>query len=220
MKASEVYDRFILKSEKNSTNDFISTDKRRFAELYNEAQIRMVEFFYDQKTDDNLRYINSLLVIDKDLEIKIKERDFYSFKLPENYFEYSSAYALGSKGECSGEKIELIKELDDFNRPHYLSDEFTSPSFEYRETLYNIGGNNLNVFYKDFDIDRVFLTYYRYPKSIKLENPDNPESYFDDSYDLDFDEKMINRIISRAVSNLDINTGSERWQFGYKLSQE
>lgn len=219
MKASEVYDRFIIKSEKNSTSDYFATDKQRFVELYNEAQIRMLEEFYEQKTDDNLRYINSLLVLDKRLDDFVQKRDFYSFKLPEDYFDYSSSYAIASKNSCNNKRIDLIKEIDDFNRPYHLSDEFTSPSFEYRETIYNIGNNSLNVYYKDFVIDSVSLSYYRYPKPIRLENPDNPESNFDDSYDLDFDEKMINRIVTRAVSNFDINVGSERWQIGHKLSQ-
>ena len=29
MKTSQVYDRYILKAEKNSTNDYISNDKKR-----------------------------------------------------------------------------------------------------------------------------------------------------------------------------------------------
>lgn len=214
MRTSEAYDRYIINAEKNSTTDGLSTDKQRFIELYNQAQIRVLEYFYDKKADDDIRYIAPLLVTDLKLDDFLKKRDFYSFRLPSDYFDLSSAYAIGSKGSCTSKRIDLIREIDDFNRPYFLADEFTSPSFEYRETIFNIGGNNINVFYKDFDVDKVYLTYYRYPKPLRLQNPDNPESDFDDSFELDFDDRVINRIISATVSNFDYNTSNERWQIG------
>lgn len=219
MKASEIYDRYIIGAEKNGVTDNISTDKQRFVELYNQAQIRVLEYYYGQKSDDSLRYIAPLLVLDHRLEDSIKKRDFYSFKLPADYFDISSAYAIGSKGECTSKRIDLIKEIDDFNRPIYLSDEFTSPSFEYRETLYNIGGGDLNVYYKDFDIDKVSLSYYRYPTKIRLQNPDHPESNFDDSFEVDFDERVITRIISAALANFEYNNSDERWQISHAFAK-
>lgn len=212
MTASEAYDKYIIKVEKNSTNDNISTDRQRFAEIYNEFQIRFVEYIYDSKNEDDFRYIESLLVLNKKLTEYSKHKDFNSFKLPKDYFDYSSAYALGSKGNCKNKKIELPIEINDINRTHYLTDENTKPSFEYRESLYMIGSNSINVFFSDFDINSVMLSYYRYPRQILLENPNNPESNFDDTYTLDFDDKAINRIISAAASGFDINNGSERWQ--------
>lgn len=220
MIASQAYDRYILKVEKNSTNDNISTDKQRFIELYNEAQIRFLEYYYDNKNEDDFRYIESLLVLDKSLTESDKKRDMFSFKLPRDYFDYSSAYALGSKGSCTGKKIELPIEVNDINRTYFLNDENTKPSFEYRESLYNIGSGAINVYFTDFKIDSVVLSYYRYPKPLGLNNPDNPESDFDDSFHLDFDEKAINKIISIAASNFDISNGSDRWQLNNMLGKK
>ena len=107
MKAIEAYDRYILKSEKNSTNDYISTDKMRFAEAYNEWQIRFTEYIYDMKNEDDFRYIESLLVKEHKLINKIKDRESFSFDLPDNYFDLSSVYALGSKGKCKNKKIDF-----------------------------------------------------------------------------------------------------------------
>ena len=94
----------------------------------------------------------------------------------------------------------------------YLADENTKPSFEYRESFYTIASGNINVYYTDFDIDSTILSYYRYPKKIRLINPENPESDFDDSFDVDFDEKSINKIISATVAGFDMNNNSDRWQ--------
>lgn len=219
MVASQAYDKFILKSERNSTNDNVSTDPQRFVELYNEAQIRFTEHFYNRKADDDLRYIQSLLVLDKRLAQFKKSRENYSFELPGNYFDFSSAYALGSRGDCENQKLTLIREVDDFNRPLYMTDEFVKPDFNYRETIYNIGGGNINVFYDKFNIDAVIISYYRYPRPLRLQNPDNPESPLDDSFQLDFDDKVINRIISAAVSGHDLNNSSERWQLNNAMSK-
>ena len=219
MTASEAYDRYLLKAEKNSTNDGISTDKRRFCELYNEYQNRYVEYVYDLKNEDEFRYIESLLVLSHQLDDFIKKRDFYSFNLPSDYFELSSVYALGSKGDCKNKRIDLPIEATDINIGYYLMDEFTKPSFEYRESIYTIASNSVNVYVSDFDIKSVILSYYRYPKQIMLQNPDNPESDFVDM-ELDFDEKVINRIITASVMGYDINNDSSRWQINNGLSKK
>lgn len=220
MKASEVYDKYILKVEKNSTNDYISTDRQRFVELYNEWQVRYLEYMYDMKNEDDFRYIESLLILNHKIKESKKEREFYSFELPENYFDLSSAYALGSKGKCSGKKISLPIEANDINKDYYLNDDATKPSFEYRESIFTVASNNVNVYYADFSIDSLNLSYYRYPKKLRLQNPDNPESDFDDSFDIDFDDKSINRIISATVSGFDINNNSDRWQINNAFSKK
>lgn len=212
MNTSDVYDRFILKAEKNSVNDGISTDKRRFVELYNEYQIRYLEYIYDKKNEDDFRYIESLLVKNKKLIDSKVDTEMTSFELPKNYFDFSSAYALGSKGSCLNKKIDLFYEIKDIERNFYVADEFTKPSFEYREAPYMIGGGDVNVFHGDMSINSLILSFYRYPHSLRLQNPDNPESEFDDNIELDFDEKSINKIVTAAVSGFDINNNSERWQ--------
>ena len=210
--SEDVYDRFILKAEKNSVNDGISTDKRRFVELYNEHQIRYLEYIYDKKNEDDFRYIESLLVLNKKLINAKADTDMTSFEFPKNYFDFSSAYALGSKGKCLNKKIDLFYEIKDIERNFYMSDEFVKPSFEYREAPYTIGSGRVNVFHGDMAVNSLILSYYRYPQPLRLQNPDNPESDFDNSIKVDFDEKSINKIISASVAGFDINNNSDRWQ--------
>lgn len=212
MTASEIYDKYILKVEKNSVNDNISTDKQRFAEIYNEYSIRYFDYVRSLKNEEEMRRIEGLLIKDFKINKSKKERDHFSFEIPENYLDLSSVYALGSKGNCTGKKIDLIKEVLDIERNLYLMDENTKPSFEYRESFYTMGSGYINVFVTDFSIDSTILSYYRYPRKITLTDPENPESNFDDTYDLDFDERSINKIISAAVSGFDVNNNSDRWQ--------
>lgn len=211
MITSQLYDRYILKAEKNSVNDNISTDRQRFVEIYNEYQIRYLEYIYGLKVEEDMRYIESLLIKDKKVSDSKKGRETYSFEIPKNSFDVSSVYALGTKGKCKSKKLDLTEVLDT-EKELYLLDDSTKPSFEYRESLYTIGSGNINVFYTDFSVESIILSYYRYPKNLKLEDPENPESHFDDSFEVDFDDKSINKIISAAVSGFDINNNSERWQ--------
>lgn len=217
MKTSELYNRFLIKSEKNSINDNVSVDRGRFVELYNEHQFRFVEYIYEKKNEDDLRHIQSLLIESLPLTYISKENDSILFKLPNDYFEFSNVYGVGSKGKCSGVKLDLI-EIKDLNRNLILSDEFTSPIFEYREAPFIISNNTVKVFVSDFNVDSIVLSYYRYPKKIKLLTPSNPESEFDNSFDVDFDEKVINRIISSAVSGFNVNNISD-WQVHTAVSK-
>ena len=54
-------------------------------------------------------------------------------------------------------------------------------------------------------------SYYRYPKQIQLFDEDDPESNFLE-IDLDFDDKIIDRIISASVGGFYVNSASEEWQ--------
>lgn len=218
MKATEIYNRFLLKSDKNSVNESLSVDRGRFVELYNEHQYRFVEYIYNKKGDDDLRNIQTLLVESVPLSRTFKDKDSVVFELPSDYFEFSNVYGLGSKGSCTNAKIDLF-EIKDMDRNLILLDEFTSPSFEYREAPFIISNNSIKVFTDDFSIDNIVLSYYRYPKPVRLLFPNNPESELDDSYDLDFDEKIINRIVSMAVSGFDVNNMSERWQLHSAVSK-
>ena len=90
----------------------------------------------------------------------------------------------------------IVTVANQFGGPSYIQD--------------NTGG--LAIFYTDFSVDSTIISYYRYPKKLTLTDPNNPESQFDDSFEADFDEKSINKIISATVSGFDINNNSERWQ--------
>lgn len=210
MKPLEAYDKFLIKSEKNGTNDGLSTDKGRFAVLYNEHQNRFTELMYERKNEDDMRYIQTLLVNDKKISGD-RKNNYYLFPLSSNYLDHSSLSVIASKSGCNKKTFEILTEIKDLEKDKYLSSSNYSPSFEYRETLYSFTDNKIKVYTSDFEIDYILHSYYRYPKKIKLIDEYDPESDFID-IDLDFDEKIIDRIISSSVSGLQINDSLETWQ--------
>ena len=67
MNIQEAYLRFLTKVNKNLSSNNITASKDRFVLLYNEEQIRRVEYILDNKNDDEIREINTFLVQNNNL---------------------------------------------------------------------------------------------------------------------------------------------------------
>lgn len=206
----QAYESFLIKTEKNGVNDGLSTDKGRFKILYNEHQNRFTEFIYERKNEDDIRNIQTLLVNNKKIEGN-KSFQSYLFPLPLDYLDHSSISVIGGKGKCNGINFEILTEIKDFEKDKFLSDEHLKPSFEFRETLYSFTNDNIKVYTDNFNVEHILYSYYRYPKKIRQVDEDDPESDFIDMV-LDFDDKIINRIISATAGGFQLNNASETWQ--------
>src|SRR5690606_6434573 len=204
METRKVYEKFKLKLDAVGTTN-IAIDKGTFCYLINEAQNKQIEFFLSNKTDDNLRYIQKLLKTEEITASNTSHRLYTGFYLPTDYFEFSSAVAIANSGSCKNIVLDLF-EIKNQNKDVIISDEFNSPSFLYRETPYYIGNQSINV-YKDesFEVSRVVLDYYRYPVQVRLIDEDNFESDFNENYQIEFDDKLTDRIISTAVSDFQVS---------------
>lgn len=203
MSPNRVYEKYLSKVEKNSTNDNFSTDKGKFSDLYNELSVRLIKFFLNNRNLDNLKDIQVLLVNDKPITPVIKE-DHNLFALPKDFLSWSFAKAKANKGKCKNQDISLY-EIKDEDRATFVNNEFFKPSFDYREAPYNFTENFLKVYKESgMDIYKLLLTYYKYPKKIQLQDPENPESDFIDS-ELELPEHIIDRIISAMAGDFKIN---------------
>lgn len=211
----EVKERYIIKAEKNGTNDNIATDNYRFCLNFNESQNKFLTLQLQNRGIDDIRYIQKFLVLDEKIYPENKTQNKVNFKLPIykgeklNYFDLSSARANAQKNSCQG-IIELV-EAQTENINEVLYNEFLKPSFEWREAPYTVNSDQLSIYVDDFTIDSLLLNYYRYPNQIKLKDPNNPESEFD-SIQIEWDDKALDDIISLMVVNFDINEGSQRFQ--------
>jgi len=209
--AEDVYEKYIEKSEKNGTNDNFSTSRGKWASLYNELAPRLIKFFVNNRNLDNLKDIQVLLVDDKNLEAGPKDNKSSKFKLPKDFLAWSSERAIASKGKCKQQDISLFEIRDD-DRRSIIGDSFFKPSFEYRETPFNYTENFIKVYKEEgMDINNVYLTYYKYPKKIELQDPDNPESSFS-QVELELPEHIIDRIVSAMVGDFKISNADPSFQ--------
>lgn len=211
MQTENDYQKFQMKANENYETSKMAVDRGRFVTIFRESEDKLIQNILDRKNSDELRYIQKILVKDFKVEKPTRTENTDEFKLPNNYFDFSSAYSKAEKGGCSNKKISLW-EIKDDNTTEILSDEFNKPSFIAREAPFTFANNNLVIFKEDFKNKELFLSYYRYPIKIKLIDEDNPESQFDENYKCEFDDKFRDRIISMAVSELKINNDDPTFQ--------
>ena len=213
----EVKERYRVKAEKNGTNDNITTDNYRFCLNFNESQNKFLTLHLQNRGIDDVRYIQKFLVLDKSIAPTNTSENKVNFKLPENYFDLSSARAKAQSNSCQ-DLLELV-EIQAENLNEIMFNEFLKPSFDWREAPYTINSDQLSIYKDNFTIDSLLLNYYRYPNQIKLQDPENPESDFD-STEVEWDDKSLDDIISLMVANLDMNEGNPRFQINTLRTQK
>ena len=216
METYKLYEKLMLKLDATGSQN-IAVDNSRAIISLNEAQNRMVEFFLSTKQDDNLRYIQKLLK-SQEIERTSEEKLTNNFSLPDDYFDFSSIVGYGSTEKCKGKKFHLY-EIKNQNKDEILNDEFNKPSFLYRESPYYISEDSVKIFVDDFKMDKVLLDYYRYPVQLRLIDEDNPESDFDEGFQIEFDDKLIDRIVSETVFLIQVNNKESEFQVNSQISK-
>lgn len=211
MTTNQTYESFILQINANATTDNLSCDKGKFVVMYNQEQNRFIENLLDRKFEDDIRYLQQILVSDKEIPSSNSRLNATYFDLPKNYFDFSNVYALASKGKCQKQKFDLF-EIKDDDRNLILFDSNNQPSWKYRESPFSIQSKQVKV-YKDetFNLDKILLSYYRYPQQIGLIDYEDPESNFN-ANNPEWDDKANNRIIDLTVSSFFLQMGDQRFQ--------
>ena len=205
----EVKERYIIKAEKNGTNDNITTDNYRFCLNFNESQNKFLTLQLQNRGIDDVRYIQKFLTLDKKIPPTNTSENKVNFTVPADYFDLASARAKAKTENCQ-DIIELF-EIQTENLNEIMFNEFLKPSFDWREAPYTINSDYLSIYVENFTIEELLLNYYRYPNQIKLIDPEDPESKFAD-IQIEWDDKALDDIISLMVFNFDINENNQRFQ--------
>lgn len=214
----EAKERYRIKAEKNGINDNITTDNYRFCLNFNESQNKFLTLHLQNRGVDDVRYIQKFLVLDEEIPPKNTSENKVNFTTPEDYFDLSSARAKAQSGSCQG-ILDLV-EIQTENLNEIMFNEFLKPSFDWREAPYTINSDQLSIYTDNFTIDSLLLNYYRYPNQIKLQDVEDPESDFDSTLTIEWDDKSLDDIISIMVANLDINENNPRYQLNTLRTQK
>ena len=212
MTPNDAYESFIIKVNENAQTDNIAVDRGRFVKLFNEASNKFVEWILEKKNEDDIRYLQPILRTKKESNSTLKE-GYQLFPLPKDFFDLGNVNGKGSSECCKNVDFDTFEVKVD-NEGNILNDELNKPSGEYREAPYYLENKNVKVFITDdFKMDSVSITYYKYPQYIEMTNPEDPESNFKDAdTPLEFDDKVLDRIISIATSENSLNTGNPKFQ--------
>lgn len=211
MTIEEAYNEYKLKAEKNITNDGLSTDRGRFCMRFNEKEVVFLRNLLQSKGSDDVRYAEKFLVTKYPIPSSSKTEETYNFDLPKKFFDLGDVAGIVSTDKCKEQGINLY-EVSPENYTESLRNEYTKPSFKWRESIYTLSDNSVKVFYDNFIVDKILLTYYRYPNYIEQEDPDNPESQFNENIPIEWDDKSIYKIIDLCVLDYDLTSNNPRAQ--------
>lgn len=210
MNFEESYQKYLAISESNGTTNNLSTDRSRFAVKYNISQNKIIEWFIENNKSDENRYLQSIKVPYKSLTVLDTQEDYKQFTLPDDYFDFINLKVTGSNDKCINQRLKS-EEVKAENVDNLYVDSNYEPSFKFRETFYTIAKDAIQVYKKNFNIDSADLSYYRYPKQVELSDTENPESNFLEE-ELDFDDKLINRILFMTVSLHSLSSDDPKYQ--------
>lgn len=211
MTVEETYEQFIVKINKNAQTDGVHCDRGRFTVLYNESQIRHLEYILDRRNEDEIRYAEKFLVPDESLPIEEETETYSTSELPKDYFDFGALIADAKTDYCTKATITL-NETKIENIDLVLQDEFNKPSFDYRESVFRIANGAIIAYQNDFTYNNMLLTYYRYPQKIELINNDDPESPFNTAKEIEWDDKSNNRIVDLCASRFFMNNDDQKYQ--------
>lgn len=214
----EAFKIFQLKMDKLDTEDTMDISPGEFVLMYNELQNKIIIEKYRNKTTryvDDIQGIIEMKSLEKDKDL-LSNDTVTHFTLPENYFDYISSSSIASNSNCNN-RVLYNFEVKQVDLNVKLNDEFNKPSFDFGETIITINKNSISV-YKDetFNIDKLNLTYYRFPKQIDIEgyikiNGDNSVNI-----DPELPDYLINEIIDRVVLEFQRNYKD---QLGVQINQ-
>lgn len=206
MNIVDCYLRALQKAEENMTNGGIKLDKARFVQLFNDEQNRLVRYILDKKNEEDIRYIQKLVVYSKELSKKSDKEnpDSSLFSIPDDFFAFSNVSGVFSEGECTVTDFNMW-EVKNENPHELLADEFNAPSFDFRETFYTIGEDSIRVYKKGFSVDSVLMTYYRYPKSVDIEGYIKSDNTNSSNIDPELDDKLIGIILNMIEKQFALN---------------
>ena len=204
MRIIDCYLRALQKAEENATNGGIKLDKARFVQLFNEEQNRLVLYLLDKRNEDDIRYLQKLVVYSKDIS---KNRSIDNqisdlFSLPSDYFDFINVSGVFSRGECSDFNL---WEAKNENVNELLADEFNKPSYDYRDAFYTIGEEGVRVYKGDFNVDKLFLSYYRYPNPVDISGYIKSDNSSSTDIDPELDDKLVDIILNMVEKQFALN---------------
>lgn len=206
MNIVDCYLRALQKAEENMTNGGIKLDKARFVQLFNDEQNRLVRYILDKKNEEDIRYIQKLVVYSKELQKNTDKGNPESslFLIPSDFFAFSNISGVFRKGECSVSDFNMW-EVKNENPHELLADEFNKPDFDFRETFYTIGEDSVRVYKSDFSVEKVFMTYYRYPRAVDIEGYIKSDNTDSTNIDPEFDDKIVGMILNMVEKQFALN---------------
>lgn len=216
MTAEELYYEFHLLVNKNNSQQNINVEKPHFIQLYNREYDRwLYKTLSDKNRNDRINDLQELLVPDKELEVLEVKELYNSYKLPTDFFYYSEVRVRAKKQDK--EKTLFVYNIHPKEVNVYLHDEFSSPTFEWEESFSTISESTVKVYKKDFEIDKMYFSYYKDGQKLELAGYIKLDGSMSQNKDIVLSSVYLRQILDNVVK--EYMRESEN-QLGFQLSQE
>lgn len=199
MTSREIYKRFLLKINKNDSNDGVNVPVSHFVLMFNaERLVWLGSKLRDDADNWKLDYLEELVSTDVQLPVSKIHDSSVDFTLPADLYRYISSYSLASKDKCKKTKI-FNFEQNTLNLTAVLADAFSRPNFKFEETPCIQKSGTLKVYFEDFKIDSVFLSYYRTPKPIDIPGYIRIDGTPSEDLTTDLSDENIDEVLNRMA---------------------
>lgn len=214
MTALELYYEFQLLLNKNASNVNINIEKENFVWLYNrEARKWLAEYITKYSSNNSSQGIEGLLAVNKPLTIADTFTEYNRYYLPEDFFDFVDSYSTALKDKCEGTVSNFLVKPKELRSN--IDNSFSSPSFEYEESICNISEDKFLVYKREYEIKDTYLSYYKKVKPIDIEGYQKLDESWSTNKNDDLDEDLQSQIIDRVI--LEVMRQFENAN-GYKLS--
>ena len=197
---------------RNATNNNQNVDKSRFITMFRDMELRFYEFILKNRQNDTIRDVANFLVPRQIVTLSQNEQKYNTYNLPENFFEFANLHVKAKKDNCVDGLLTVEVKTEDVEE--VLNDQFSKPDFFSRETVYHLSEDNKVAVYKgDFEIDKVELTYYRFPRQVDIAGYTRTDgTVSNQDVDPEWDDKEINKILLYMAKDFSANNGDNKYQ--------
>lgn len=196
MQPELMYQKFLLKINKGNTNFNISCDKARFVLIVNEVKNRWVETHIKDK--DSI-LIDSLQEVVKTTEILtgIDKGDYIEYDLPFDFYEDITVKCEASRNGCK--KVLYSREIKNQNSNLLQFDNNQKPDFDFEWTFHKVISNSIRLYRSDFNIDKMYFTYYSVLPEFDIEGYININNVPSTNKPITISDQYVDQILNLAA---------------------
>lgn len=202
MSAELIYQKFLVKINKNNTGGGIYCDKDRAVILINEAKNRWVEKHLKEKDSVLIDSLQEIIKTEVLTNPQIKE-DYIEYGLKSDFYEGILCKNTSKKGKCK--HTVYSREVKNQNKNILQWDSNQEPSFEWEWTFHSIQGNKLRVYKKDFDILSSEFEYYSVIDDFDVAGYIHLDGSSSVDKPLNLSEQYIDQILNEAAKEFEMN---------------
>lgn len=201
MKAKEIYKRYLLKINKNDSNDGVNILPSAFVLMFNTERYRWLGEKLTAKGDSiKLDRLDMLYLSDVEV-FKAVNGDgagWIEFDLPDNFYRHSSSYALVNKGSCTNIPF-FYFEKKTLGFSANLADDSTKAHFDYEEGPIQFTQGKVKAYTDDFTISHFYTSYYRVPNTIDIVGYTHIDGTPSKDVDSELPDDNIDEILNRMA---------------------